>query len=581
MGVLERVKPWMEGRKAGLLVVLLAAFAALLGVFTLPALDRDEARFAQATAQMLESGDWIQIRFLDEARHKKPVGIHWVQAPFAGAFSEPGERTIAPFRLASVLGAMLAALAAFAMARALIGHRAAFAAGALFAVSVLLATEGGIAKTDAMLAGVTSIALLAIAQIRLAADFARDNRPSRLNPDIWAVIAWASVALGVLIKGPITPMVAGLGVLALVVWERRVDWIRSFFWWPGPLVAMLIAAPWFIAIQIATDGAFLREAIMGDLGPKVVSGHEGHGAPPGLHLALLSLLIFPSIVFLPAGLAAAISAQRQAAASAAARSTRILLALIVPAWLVFELAPTKLVHYTLPVYAPLAVLAGWGFQAMSDVRGLWLWLGAGLGLLAALLGAVLLVALSMLGGGAVWMAVISGSVVCVLAAGLAVASVQRRAVLAIMLAIAAGLSWHVGARGLTLGSATQLFLADQVGQVLQEAGIDPRQTLVMSTFTEPSLAFELGGAVRLVAPDSVDTLLNTLETESVLILDTVRFASAGVADDRPRAPSPAALQAVGATALGEVSGNNYSRGDDTTLLILHLDPPGDADEESP
>ena len=55
-------------------------FAFLPGFFTIPPVDRDEARFAQATKQMIETGDYVDIRFQDESRYKKPVGIYWLQA---------------------------------------------------------------------------------------------------------------------------------------------------------------------------------------------------------------------------------------------------------------------------------------------------------------------------------------------------------------------------------------------------------------------------------------------------------------------------------------------------------------------
>ncbi len=63
---------------AVLLVVALLGF--LPGFFSVPPIDRDEARFAQATKQMVESGDYVDIRFQDEVRYKKPVGIYWLQA---------------------------------------------------------------------------------------------------------------------------------------------------------------------------------------------------------------------------------------------------------------------------------------------------------------------------------------------------------------------------------------------------------------------------------------------------------------------------------------------------------------------
>src|SRR3954452_13394177 len=63
---------------AVLLLVGLALFVP--GFSGLPPMDRDEPRFAQATKQMLETRDFVDIRFQGEARHKKPVGIYWMQA---------------------------------------------------------------------------------------------------------------------------------------------------------------------------------------------------------------------------------------------------------------------------------------------------------------------------------------------------------------------------------------------------------------------------------------------------------------------------------------------------------------------
>src|SRR5580704_14187574 len=52
----------------------------LPGILSLPALDRDESRFAQSSRQMLDSGNFIDIRFGHVPRYKKPVGIYWAQS---------------------------------------------------------------------------------------------------------------------------------------------------------------------------------------------------------------------------------------------------------------------------------------------------------------------------------------------------------------------------------------------------------------------------------------------------------------------------------------------------------------------
>ena len=50
-----------------------------------------ESRYAQATKQMLETDDYIAIRFQTEARNKKPVGIYWMQAAVVSAAEAAAE----------------------------------------------------------------------------------------------------------------------------------------------------------------------------------------------------------------------------------------------------------------------------------------------------------------------------------------------------------------------------------------------------------------------------------------------------------------------------------------------------------
>src|SRR5438477_1807732 len=104
------------------LYALLAASCSALylpGIAAIPPLDRVEARFAQASRQMLETGDFLRIRFQDEARNKKPAGIYWLQAASVAALSEPGSTAIWPYRLVSLIGAAVAVLLTFAVGAAL------------------------------------------------------------------------------------------------------------------------------------------------------------------------------------------------------------------------------------------------------------------------------------------------------------------------------------------------------------------------------------------------------------------------------------------------------------------------------
>ncbi len=80
---------WLQGVRPYALFVGLCLFLYLPGISAIPPLDRDEARFAQATRQMLETGDFLRIRFQDEARNKKPAGIYWLQAALGQRLQHP------------------------------------------------------------------------------------------------------------------------------------------------------------------------------------------------------------------------------------------------------------------------------------------------------------------------------------------------------------------------------------------------------------------------------------------------------------------------------------------------------------
>src|SRR5271154_3440729 len=136
-----------------LLVVSLMLF--LPGFFQIPPVDRDEAYFAQATKQMIETGDYIDIRYQDDVRYRKPVGIYWLQAAVvntASALGLPDARTtIWLYRVPSLIGAVGAVLLTFWCALAFISRRGALLAALMMTASALLGVEARLAKTDAML----------------------------------------------------------------------------------------------------------------------------------------------------------------------------------------------------------------------------------------------------------------------------------------------------------------------------------------------------------------------------------------------------------------------------------------------
>jgi 4-amino-4-deoxy-L-arabinose transferase-like glycosyltransferase len=329
---------------ASLLALCLLCF--LPGLSSLQPMDRDEPRFAQASKQMLETGDFVDIRFQAEARHKKPVGIYWAQSATVAAAEATGlehARTIiALYRIPSLLGAIAAVLLTYWAGLAFLPRRGAWLAAALFGACLMLAAEARLAKTDAVLTACAVAAMGALARTWL-------GRAER-RPDMGIVLVfWLALAVGILVKGPMVPLFAGLAALVLSIRERSGAWLLGLRPLLGLGLVLVLVAPWFIAITWKSGGAFYEASVGEDMLAKVASGRDKHWAPPGSYALAFFATFWPGAAFAALAIPFAWANRRS-------DNVAFLLAWIVPAWLVFEAVPTKLPHYLLPVMSAVAIL---------------------------------------------------------------------------------------------------------------------------------------------------------------------------------------------------------------------------------
>src|SRR5579863_6509243 len=355
-------------RRAVAVLVLISLFAFLPGFFQIPPVDRDEAYFAQATKQMIETGDYVDIRYRDDVRYRKPVGIYWLQAAVvntASALGLPSARTtIWLYRVPSLMGAIGAVLATYWCALAFVSRRGAVLSALMMAASTILGVEARLAKTDAVLLFTIVLAMSVLARVYLAPRRG-DAPPGR---GLLAVF-WTAIAVSILVKGPLILMVVGLAAASLSIFDRSARWLLALRPLPGLAWMFLLVLPWFIAIYWRVGSEFLVASVGEDMLAKVASSQEAHGAPPGLYVILFFATFFPASML--AGLAApAVWAVRREPAA------RFLLAWLVPSWIVFELVVTKLPHYVLPLYPAIAILIAGAVESNVLSHRPWLVRGA-------------------------------------------------------------------------------------------------------------------------------------------------------------------------------------------------------------
>jgi 4-amino-4-deoxy-L-arabinose transferase-like glycosyltransferase len=338
----------LQTRFAPLCVLLLALLSFGVGLAQLPVQDRDEARFAQASRQMAQTGDFIDIRLQEAPRHNKPVLIYWAQTAAIYVTGARGETQIWVHRLPSYLAGALSTLALIWAGTPIVGRRAAVVAGIICATIFMFHAEARTAKTDAALVLFVVLAMGALSRAWL--------NPARS----WStpLIFWTALAAGVLLKGP----VVALPIIGAIVWIgvqfRTVSWLTRLRPILGLLLFAALVAPWFIAITIATDGAFWGASLGGDLTNKITARGEHAGSPPGLYLLTMWLTFFPWSMLIPLGLTFAWRTRKDP-------KTALLLGWLIPGWIVFELVPVKLVHYTFPLFPALMLFTGAALISMQ------------------------------------------------------------------------------------------------------------------------------------------------------------------------------------------------------------------------
>ncbi|MGP1359002.1 glycosyltransferase family 39 protein [Roseicyclus sp.] len=536
-----RPRPSLALRLAPLWVLLLALLSFSVGLAEFPVQDRDEARYAQASRQMAETGDWVDIRFQEAPRHVKPAGVYWMQAAALELTGLTGTTEIWPHRLPSYLMAALAAMALVWAGRPLVGRREAALAGVMLATVYMLSAEARTAKTDATLLLTILLAMGAMARAWLG--------PVRG----WSVPAvfWTAIAAGLLVKGPLIL----LPVLTAAAWvsgrERSLRWLSRLRPLPGLAWMLLLTLPWFVAIMIRTEGAFLTASIGGDMAEKLAATGEHSGMPPGLYLLFIWITYWPWTLLLPLAVVTGWHMRRSAEGA-------FLLGWIVPTWVVFEAVWTKLIHYTLPVYPALMLLAAVPLVRMLDgaqaFRGWAAHVGAAGFALGTLAFAVVAIGAPIAyGDGVALWPTLGGLALTGLAVAGAVAFYRGQAARGTAALALSGIvmAWTLTAASLPL--AREFWVTPRLGEAMERLSCLATPP-VIAGFAEPSLVFRFG----------TDTMLTGGEGALAWLAE---------ATDRAAWIAPAALPEgvaapPGVADLTEIRGTNYTNGNPVHLRLF-------------
>ncbi len=335
----------------------------LAGTWSLPLIDRDEPRFAEAAREMRERADFIVPYFNNQFRFDKPPLTYWFQVASYCVF---GENDFAA-RFPTAVAAALVALVLFGWGKQVRNETVGWWAAIIFTLSLQSFIHGKAAVADMWLVLFVTGGHWAGWELLKANT---EHRTSNIEHRTWFWwIFYISLAFAFLAKGPIgwTPL---LTVAIAQRFHRQEHFAARFKFVRGLLLMLALVCLWGIPALVRTHGEFFRVGIGKHVVERSVATMEGHGASSvWMYLALLPFYFltvfasfFPWSIKLPA-LWKSLRAHRDG-------TDQFLLAGALVVFGIFTLVQTKLPHYTLPAFPLLALLVARRFESFRLSRAL-------------------------------------------------------------------------------------------------------------------------------------------------------------------------------------------------------------------
>lgn len=334
---------WPLVRRPALFLLLLCTLSFFVGLGRSAITDADEAYYAEAAREMVETGDWLTPRFNYEDRWQKPVLYYWLTAVTYLVFGI-GEWSARCWSALAGVGLVFATRSA---ARSLLRYEdVAWLAGAIVATSYGYFALARMALPDLPLAFYITVTIAAIV----------DGR--------WA-LAGVAAGLGFLVKGPLAVLLPAL-VFAAVWWrERRSLRVRPRDFAIGALLFLVVGLPWYVAMTMTHGTAYLESFFVGDNVERFATERFNEFRSPLFYVPILLGGMLPWTAYIVATVWRPVRDLFRHRLVLTDAQWRLLLWAGIPL-LFFSISIGKQPRYILPVLPPLAILLAHAIVLRAD-----------------------------------------------------------------------------------------------------------------------------------------------------------------------------------------------------------------------
>lgn len=555
----ERLHTWVGARATAsiLLLISIAVFYLLPGIFSMPPVDRTEVIYAQVARQMIESWNFMEARFGDTVLLDRPFGTLWIHS-FFGWLTGSSDQ-ISSYRLASATFTIAGVCAFYFLSRELYGNTAALISALWLAGTPLIVMQAHLALSKPIMMLFVVISQMCLAHIYMRTKFGNEH------DFCIKALFWLTQGLAAIIGGFVIAALSLTTVLALSAWHRSIDIFKRLVLHPAALVWLAAMSIWIYRhiSYVSQNAPANSETLWSMLAPLLEPQSMHLTAPPGAFILLLVVGVMPMLVML-------LPMLHLIRSGVGDRKIIFLLAWILPYILGLELIsilqiisdkpPTYMVQSAIPA---MALLTGLTITKFDDVRGS-LNTGFGKWWLMGFLSMTLLQPFTLIGfAWATGVAPNIMSIVLVFAVSFmfagAIFALQRHLIyLYTSMACFSGIILYMLLFHFLLPPYKSIWPSWQVKEAITKLGPCAAQPVTFLSYNEPSIMFFLGKETQfLTSPDEAAKVL--IEEKRTVVLDSRRSANfqTRLLEAHGEKRDPFAC----------INGVNYARGESVSLEI--------------
>ena len=318
----------------------------------------DESMYMTAAFEMNESGDYLVPSYNGEHFFDKPPLAYWLEAGsfsffdffFQGKRLSDANQKFIPFdgklfamRFPISFIALLFVVTICIVSKKLFSMRASIYAGYAFAFCLLTAALGKMAIIDMILSFFIFLSLIIFIL----------TYTNRLKKS-YIIIAFISLSLAIMAKGPIALGIVGFPVLAFLIYRKNLKFMFDRHTLLGFLLFLCLALPWFFICQINSGGTFFHEFFIHQNVQRALGQDFDHNYSPFFYLGIIFIGMAPwSMYLIPA-----VISNFKKRNSNNLITEQFLCFWIISVFLMFTCINSKLPGYIFPIFAPAALIIG-------------------------------------------------------------------------------------------------------------------------------------------------------------------------------------------------------------------------------